>query len=1279
LDSAVGRFSEETLIAFVAGFQEVHELEMGELWALKPALQFTLLERIVSAATGDGSTLPELITSLRRVADADWKVIFEGMSVVDLVLSRDPAGAYSEMEYESRDMYRKVISDLAKQSRKPERLVAETAIAMASAADKQTCGIGRAAERRSHVGFYLVDLGLASLKTTLGYQPTFSQSVRTFVTRYPTPVYLLGIEITTMLIVYSLLEGLDNLTPVFAGFFLLLLPATHAAVGFMNNVVSSLVRPRVLAKLDFSKSIPAHCSTLVSVPTLLINDSQVRELVMDLEIRYLANRDPNLYFALITDSPDSDKASDEKDALVGVCAELIEELNQRYGTSGRTPFYMFHRYRTYNPAQGRWMGWERKRGKLIDLNELLRGGRDNFPIKVGDLSVLPKIRYVITLDSDTQLPRDSAHRLVGAIAHPLNRAVIDPATKMVVEGYGILQPRIGVSIQSASRSWLASIYSGQTGFDIYTRAISDVYQDLFGEGIFTGKGIYEVDAFRESLCQRFPDNALLSHDLIEGAFARAGLVSDIELIDDYPSHFSAYNRRKHRWMRGDWQILRWMLSRVPEYDGQMVANPINPISRWKIADNLRRSLFEPATLLLLISGWLYLPGAVYFWTAASLTMLLLPAYSGLLFSMIRAPWGRQTLLPWAKDTIKTFVRDHLVVLLHVTFLLYDAILAVDAIVRTTARVFFTRQRLLEWETAAESEANRRPKGAADKYLQWSPWMAVLITAIIWVVRPSALPVASAILVLWLFARVISYWLGLPPRAGKSGLKDDEVLLLKSSALRTWRFFAEFSSSDSNWLIPDNVLEDGTVANRLSPTNLGFLLNARIAAVHFGYLTVSEFVEQTRNTLETARQLPRFRGHFLNWYCVERLELLEPQFVSTVDSGNLAACLWTLKQAAISVARETPGYEVLWSGIQDIVRLIGSSNDSGAAALRDRILRSKADWKRDLPQLRDLALHFAETAEGEVSWWAKELVRRIEKAQAWIETGMTPETAAGLEEIADTADRLVNEMDFGFLYNPRKKVASVGFDVAAGRLEPSTYDLLASESRIASFVSIAKSDIPQESWFHLGRKHTLSRGQRVLMSWTGTMFEYLMPALWMKHYPRTIMQDSMQAAVRLQRRYARSKGVPWGISESGCADLDCGQFGYSAFGLPGLAMKRMDASRLVISPYSSFLALLVDPRAAIKNLRRMSKLGWTGRYGFYEAVDYSGGQVFTIQSWMAHHQGMILLSVCNVLFDNPFQRYFHAEPYVLATELLLHERVPTAVTADVDQMPEPLALVQESVA
>ena len=1177
LDHVQNCFTEETCAAFLDGFQDIATLEIGELWALRPAIQCELLDRLASSP----ASWPVILLSLRQVGDIAWKDLFEAVSRVERVLRDDPVDAYATMDFDSRDRYRAVIAELAQQSPLSEVEVAEAALSMALQVHAESDG-SRAAIRRAHVGYYVVDRGLSALRMAIEWRPRLRQRITNAVLRNPSAYYLISIELFTFAMVAAMLSCIDNLTPFFAGLVLLFLPATQAAVAFVNGLANLLVSPKVLPRLDFSKSIPDNCATVVAVPTLLLNEAQVRDLVLDLEIRFLANRDPQIHFALLTDCPDADCPFDERDRLVDVCRELIEGLNRRYLGS---PFLMLHRHRVYNVKEARWLGWERKRGKLLEFNRLLRGGFDSFPVKVGDISVLHRVRYVITLDADTQLPRETAARLIGTIAHPLNAAVIDAEQNIVVEGYGILQPRIGVSVGAASRSRLAALYCSETGFDIYTRAVSDVYQDLFGEGIFTGKGIYEVDVLRAVLEQRFPENALLSHDLVEGAYARAALVSDIELIDDYPSHFSAYSRRKHRWVRGDWQTLRWLASRVPDRALRLAPNPISLISRWKILDNLRRSVQEPSLLILLLGAWFFLPGRANYWTFAAATLPFVAAYWTLLFSVLRVRSSIHAMGPWISNMVRTFEDASVTAFLMLVFLLHQALMSMDAIVRSILRMFVTGRNLLEWETAAEAGAGGRSKNAVDLYLMATPLLSVAIGLLVWHFRPPALSAAAPILMLWTISWPLSLWLNRPLRSSRRSLPWRDSEWLRDHAGKMWRFFQDWSSPANNWLIPDHVHEDGTAAMTLSPTNLGLLLNARIAAVQLGALTLAEFAFETSETLARILEMPKHRGHLMNWYDIETLQPVGTWFVSTVDSGNLAAALWTLKQAVLAFAVKSP-----WT------------------------------------------------------------------------TGLRSETAAQLADIAATCDRLVNEMDFRFLYEPRRKVLSVGYDVSAGRITPSYYDLLASESRTATFVAIAKGDVPQEAWFHLGRAHRRVDGESILLSWTGTMFEYLMPAIWMRHHRGTIMHNSVRAVVKAQKEHARRKGVPWGVSESACLPPD-GNHGYAPFGIPELALKRLDSDALVVSPYSAFLAVVVDPVGALENLKQMEQYGWTGRYGFYEAVDYTRAGGHPIRSWMAHHQAMSLLAVCNLLFDRAFQQFFHAEPHVMATELLLHERMPATLRAE----------------
>ena len=782
--------------------------------------------------------------------------------------------------------------------------MARRAVQMAEDAKIDRSATEASRGRLRHAGYYLVDeTGSDGLRHQVGYRRSAGSFVQSQLRRFPDETYIIGIEIVTLLTVVAIIMSLVRSHGGFgliAGALLLVFPATQAAVELMNYLVTTVLTPSALPKIDFSKAVDADSATMVAIPTLLINEKQIRQLVDDLEIRYLVNRDPNICYALLTDLPDTAEPSGESDKRVDLAIQLIDELNDRYADEPYGGFYLFHRHRVYNPREGAWMGFERKRGKLLDLNQLLRNTYDPFPVKAGNMAKLPHIRYVLTLDSDTQLPRGTAQRMIGAMAHPLNRPLIDPELNIVTKGYGILQPRVGISVHSATRSRLASIYSGQTGFDIYSRAVSDVYQDLYGEGIFTGKGIYDVDALRQVLEHRFPRNALLSHDLIEGAYARAGLASDIEVIDDYPSHYSAYNRRKHRWLRGDWQIVRWISSKVPDESRRLVRNPISLVSRWKIVDNLRRSLMEPATFFLLVAGWFVLPGTPRFWTLVTLALLFLPIYFRLLFTQIRAIAARSSMV--AREAFADFITSHVSIFLNIAFLAHQTLVSIDAVVRTIIRTYITHRSLLEWETATEAELGIKKRTPVDVYLDWIPLLAIALALLLWF-RPQAAPYALPFLIAWCCSKLISNWINRSPHAEETELTKRERQFVREVALRTWRYFAEFSNENNHWLIPDNVQEQPyRVAERISPTNLGMLLNARQAALELGYITLAEFVDLTGRTLKTTFELARYHGHLVNWYNTLTLEPLDPLFISSVDSGNLVASIWSLRQGCLELMR-----------------------------------------------------------------------------------------------------------------------------------------------------------------------------------------------------------------------------------------------------------------------------------------------------------------------------------------------------------------------------------------
>jgi hypothetical protein len=1368
LQSANFLFDRAELVAFLAALQEEVELSNPEISALKGFLSQVLLEQIAAharklAMPGRISTstktdsMPGLraaLASLRTLGLTDWDEFFVEVSLCEQALAQDPAGAFSKMEKTAKSDYRGAVAELSEKSGETEAEVARRAIKLTRQPRHGTNT--RANERRSHVGFYLVGEGREKLEHSLGIKDSFFTTVKKLVKRWPDGLYVLGIELLMVGLLTAVVIGAEVRVPTFLVVALFLLPAAESAVAIANQLAMMFVKPRALPKMDYLHGIPEHSKALVTVPTLLTSREQMERAVRDLEIRFLGNRDANLHFCLLTDPPDAATQFDKRDELATECAKLIDQLNQRYAHEGKGAFFLFHRNRTFNSVERVWMGWERKRGKLLDLNNLLLGKNNNFSVIAGDQALLHGARYIITLDADTQLPRDAARKLVGTIAHPLQRAVIHPVSNVVVEGYGILQPRVGVSIHSANRSRLASLFSGDSTFDVYTRAVSDVYQDLFAEGSFTGKGIYEIEVFQRVVEHRFPCNAILSHDMIEGAYARAGLVSDVEVIDDYPSRIAAYSKRKHRWVRGDWQILFWLFPRVPDYFGNVVRNPINLISRWKILDNLRRSLTEIAMLSILLCGWMFLPGTALYWTLATLAVFALPTYLQFALTILRSGNAKLSARFW-REWFSDFAAANAHLLLRLVCLPQQSLVTLDAIVRAAIRMAVTRRKLLEWETAAEAEVSGKKMSPVDIYLKATPWLTLVGGVFLAVDRPESFAVAWPLLLLWGGSESFCNWLDKPLPEDGLRIRPRDEALLRNSALRTWRFFREFSDERENYLIPDIFKEDGAlIAHRVSTTNLGLLLNARIAALDLGHITIQEFIAGTQNTMTTVRHLPKLRGHLYNWYDTKTLQPVGDPFLSTVDNGNLVCCLWTLKQACIEELKRPIFRSELWTGIRDHARLIqqlsGTKKEvrKKLRALEDCIANMGAtpfEWLSAMPVLEHAIGALIESARaaapdsGELQWWLSELSVRFSNLEQlavqfapWISTkfrtlranhelqakwiaGLSLATAEhiyseiakslnnecrtfpqegtaeiasrdllrealvasrenalqatnALNEIAAYSDELATGMDFSLAFDESRKLLTIGYDAVKGAASEHHYDLLASEARAAVFAAVAKGEIPQDSWFRLDRSHVSFRGERVLQSWTGTMFEYLMPSLWMKSSAGTLLESNMCSAVRAQQKHARRYSIPWGISESGCSLLSGdGHYHYFAFGIPALALHRPDEERVVISPYSTFMSLMTGSYDALKNLQRLKKLGAVGAYGFYEALDY-GPKVtinrkrFTlVRSWMAHHQGMCLLSVANVLCDSSIQRRFHAEPQVAATERLLHEKAIIAEAVD----------------
>ncbi len=1361
------------------------------------------IEQLVQTEAQDQAgiqvSISNTIGSLRLLGSMDWRDFVESRSIVEQKLREDPGGLYGRMDFATRDRYRHVIEEIANASALSEADVAREAIRLAFDGTGARAARDGNDDRTTHVGFYLIDKGRPRLERAAAVRRTALHALRRAGRRVPLLLYLgaifgITVTLTGALTALAHAGGFAGIRLV-ALSALLLLATSQLAIGLVNWLATLIVVPHPLPRMDFSAGIPTASSTLVVVPTMLVSDAGIELLVEALEVRFLANRDDHLHFGLLTDLQDAPTEVMPSDLSLQTHAQQgIDALNRKYsrnrdstlpGAEGIAagPFFLFHRPRRWNEQEQVWMGYERKRGKLADLNGLLRGDAgQRFALVVGDTSALACVRYVITLDTDTTLPRDSARQFVGVMAHPLNRARFGPSGRrdgheLVTEGYGILQPRVSISLPGAYRSWYARLHGGDSGIDPYTRAVSDVYQDVFGEGSFIGKGIYDVDAFERALGHRFPETRILSHDLLEGCYARSALLSDVQLHEDYPSTVAADMARRHRWIRGDWQLLGWLLPFVPGPDQRRVRNPLSALSLWKLFDNLRRSLIPVALTGLLLLGWTVLPYAGI-WTLVVLLILWLPAASAGMLDAMRKPREMQ----WRQHlsaTVDATTLRAAQALLALALLPYEATVNLDAITRTLWRMVVTRKRLLEWNPSVPDELDRpriarsvraRRTVSSLESMWIAPIVAVSTMIVLALAVPAALVVAAPVLLLWFCSPGIAWWIGRPQSRREGHLTTDQIRFLRKLARRTWAFFETFVGPDDRWLPPDNFQEQPgpTIAHRTSPTNMGLALLANLSAYDFGYISGGQLVLRTADAMATMQAMERFHGHFYNWYDTQTLRPLPPLYISTVDSGNLAGHLLTLRPGLLALADE-PVMMPRWiEGLADTVMTLV---DATGGPIHDVVLRLQRDLETEydsrpatvatvqvwLDRLNAGVLDVAaclgspattdagESADDAVFWvkallaqnralqdewtflvpWAALAVGRpgvvealatdaiptlrdivllastqlpvlVRRRQAdaafarnpWLDdlcsgVALAGQRAASRLAIIDdlaTQCAAMSRMQYEVLYDRARHLLAIGYNVDERRRDPGYYDLLASEARLSSFVAIAQGQVPQENWFALGRLLTTVSGQSVLLSWSGSMFEYLMPLLVMPTYDRTLLDQTCRATVARQIAYGKQRGVAWGISESGYNAVDASlNYQYRAFGVPGLGLKRGLADDLVIAPYASALGLLVEPEISCANLQRLSTEGLAARFGLYEAIDHTparlqrGQPSAIVRSFMAHHQGMILLSLAHVLLARPMQRRFESDPEFKATLLLLQERPPK--TAAVFAHPAELSTIR----
>ncbi len=1304
-------------------------------------------------------SIQNAISSLRVVSETDWADFVESCSVVERILRLDPADMYHQMDFSTRDTYRKKVEKLSAHSNFSEQKVAEQALLMAeSAAQNGATSKGK----KVHIGYYLVGDGYEGLIDKLKYNRPFDEWVLKKGEEQPAIYFsIIGLHLVILLGIVGLFTNflMQEWWMITLTLLITVLPALDLSIVSTNRLLSFFVSPRILPKLEFKDEIPHKYRTVVIVPTMLSSPRDVADQFEALEIRALANTNPSLQFALLADFHDAPHESMQDDsAILEEAQQQVNRLNLQYKSKYGDKFLFFHRKRRWNEEEDTWMGWERKRGKLEEFNHLLKNPdadttysivNDNF---LQTLTKFP-LQFVITLDADTKLPPGSARMLIGTAAHPLNRAEVDKEGNIVERGYGIFQPRISIAPKSANRTWFARIFSGNVGLDPYTTAVSDIYQDLFGEGIFTGKGLYDLAVFEQVLGDKFPENAILSHDLLESTYLRAALVTDIELFDAYPRNYLSFAKRNHRWIRGDWQILYWLFTKVPARGQSSESNPISGISKWKIFDNMRRSLNPVALIIFLLAGWVLLPGSAFVWTAAVFGILAFPIYSSFSTDIFRRPervnW--KLYIEKIRADLKT---NTLQAVTSFLFLPHQAAISLDAIIRTLYRMFISQKKMLEWTTANQAE-RLHSNGTFLSYwlnMWFNIFWGIVSLILVSIYHSTILIIAIPVCLGWILAPGIAFYLTRTPEVFEHReLPEGDVRELRGYARRTWHFFEQYMNAEHSWLPPDNVQEDPYVGpvGRTSPTNIGLALVSIYVAYEMGYITFSKTMERLQNMLDSLQVLDRYRGHFYNWYSTKLGEVLSPSYVSTVDSGNLAGSLLVIQQALEKIGERRWPNPRFWDGLEDTLMVIDelldelqdtddfkgiheslvqemdqlkakfpSSTPSNIVDWRDT-LKSLADNARKLSEV-NLSILQEEFEELRFSEWKDWLTRpymmisdqlsEIEEysgsktPHSSVASGNPPsdnvkhnKAFAGkvrvARELGTICRDFVQDMDFSLLYNADRELFSIGFNVDRSAQDSSYYDLLASEARLASFIAIAKGEVPPEHWFRLSRRLTSIEQNEILLSWGGTMFEYLMPLLFMSRFDQTLLSNTYENVVTWQRDYGSLRNRPWGFSESGYAILNLElHYQYRAFGVPGLGLRRGLAEDYVVAPYAGMLALMVQPSEAMKNLRKLKSEGAYGANGFYEAIDYTSGRTnnngdqerSVIKMYMAHHQGMSLLSMVNILQDNLVQHLFHDHPLVRSCELLLQERIPRGIPIkeprpiDVELEPAEEEKVHESV-
>ncbi|MGB7595422.1 MAG: glucoamylase family protein [Erysipelotrichaceae bacterium] len=1298
------------------------------------------------------------VMSLKYVATHNWTNLFEAASYVEKILMSDPDQTYPKMDMNSRNHYRIEIEKIAKRYGVSELNIAKDAITLAYGGytlpdDAELKFL------RSHVGYYLVGNGRQLLEKQQTGAMKQKRKIARVLAQHPSTFYVgFNVLITLLIVGFAVLYAMMQ-TPAPSFWILLLaglavlLPASEIAISFVNWIVTKVQKPTVFVRLELKDGIPDDLRTIVVIPAIISNEKRVAELLETMENHYISNREKNLYFALIGAFKDFGEAKAEDDGkILRATFDGIRDLNRKYAHDESDIFYFYHRIRKYNESDDNWTGWERKRGALMEFNDILLGRSDtSFSFYSNIILPADNIKYVITLDADTVLPMGMAKKMIGTMAHPLNVPVVDEAKGIVTQGHGLMQPRVSFDIDSSNRSMFSRIYTGQEGIDPYASAISDVYQDLFGEGIFTGKGIYDLNVFQRVLKDAIPVNAVLSHDLLEGSYVRAALVNDLELVDSYPSKYNSFATRMYRWIRGDWQLLPWLGSHPYNRKQQRTKNKLSMLSVWKILDNLRRSLVSSSIMLLLFLGFSILPGQSYVWLIFALLTLALPF---LMASFDRIMSGKFLPNPIKRHMpgffgLKASLSQ---LLLRIAFLSYQSNLALNAIFVTLARVLVTKKNMLEWVTSADAE--KAQDNSLKSYLRtmgFSALTGVVLVLITFYFKPESLPLSIVFLLIWVAAPLLAFNFSQDDQYVKQKISDEDQLELHRIARKTWRYFEEFSNAKNNYLAPDNYQEDPPrgIAFRTSPTDIGLGMLAVLSARDFGYIDTVDLFDMLGNTMGTIDKLEKWNGHIYNWYDTRTLKPLQPIYVSTVDSGNFVCYLVTLIQGlnvyldqplvdqsyiegirdtllnglqdASVFSREFACFDdVMSDGNLDLVRwdkALHAFFDAGhVAAITKQPWRYKLDgmgqkyinnlnryaaWVKLADKITSDAFPTEmETTYTELSTMLhlnirlkdrKEFFALVSQRIDSLSNSITPDNCtaatwlndmklamlesntaidnfmANAQELVQRIEKLSWDTKFIGLYDERKQLFSIGYNVTDQKLTNSYYDLLASESRQTSYLAIARGEVQPKHWFMLGRSLTVVDRYKGLVSWSGTMFEYLMPLLIMRSYRNTLLDETYSFVIKSQMKYGKKLNMPWGSSESAFNSLDMHlDYQYKAIGIPWLGLKRGLIEDAVTTPYASFLALMVAPYEATENLKYLQAEGMEGAYGFFEAADYTPERLgfetrrVIIKSYMAHHQGMSLMAMNNALNDDLMQRRFHDDPFVKAAQLLLQEKVPLNV-------------------